>query len=62
MSSYASYCQDQGIDCARRARVARSLEVANLLAKSEGFAGSGLQNRHRRPVVPWAARATKFPT
>jgi hypothetical protein len=28
MSSYASYCQDQGIDCARRARLARSLEVA----------------------------------
>ena len=28
MSSYANYCQDQGIDCARRARLARSLEVA----------------------------------
>ena len=28
MSSYASYCQDQGIDCARRARLAGSLEVA----------------------------------
>src|SRR5262245_19137739 len=28
MSPYASYCQDQGIDCARRARLARSLEVA----------------------------------
>jgi hypothetical protein len=28
MSSYASYCQDQGIDCARRATLARSLEVA----------------------------------
>jgi hypothetical protein len=28
MSSYASYCQDQGIDCARRARLARSPEVA----------------------------------
>jgi hypothetical protein len=28
MSSYASYCQDQGIDCARRASLARSLEVA----------------------------------
>jgi hypothetical protein len=26
--SYASYCQDQGVDCARRARLARSLEVA----------------------------------
>jgi hypothetical protein len=28
MSSYATYCQDQSIDCARRARLARSLEVA----------------------------------
>jgi hypothetical protein len=28
MSSYASYCQDQGIDCARRASLARSPEVA----------------------------------
>jgi len=25
--SYASYCQDQGIDCARRARMASSPEV-----------------------------------
>lgn len=28
MSSYATYCQDQGIDCARRARLASSPEVA----------------------------------
>ena len=28
MSPYASYCQDQGIDCARRASLARSPEVA----------------------------------
>jgi hypothetical protein len=28
MSSYATYCQDQGIDCARRARLARSPEAA----------------------------------
>jgi hypothetical protein len=28
MSSYASYCHDQGIDCVRRASLARSLEVA----------------------------------
>jgi hypothetical protein len=26
--SYANYCQDQGIDCARRARMASSPEVA----------------------------------
>jgi hypothetical protein len=26
--SYASYCQDQGVDCARRARLASSPEVA----------------------------------
>jgi hypothetical protein len=28
MSSYASYCQDQVTDCARRARLASSAEVA----------------------------------
>jgi hypothetical protein len=28
MSSYASYCQDQITDCARRARLARSPEIA----------------------------------
>ena len=28
MSSYASYCQDQASDCARRARLASSPEVA----------------------------------
>jgi hypothetical protein len=27
MSSYASYCQDQATDCARRARLASSPEV-----------------------------------
>ena len=27
MLSYASYCQDQAIDCARRARLARSPEI-----------------------------------
>jgi len=36
MSSYASYCQDQGIDCARRARLARSPEVATYW-RSLGF-------------------------
>ena len=28
MSSYATYCQDQAADCARRARLARSPEIA----------------------------------
>jgi hypothetical protein len=28
MSSHASYCQDQAADCARRARLAKSPEVA----------------------------------
>lgn len=28
MSSYTSYCQDQSTDCARRARLASSPEVA----------------------------------
>src|SRR5499427_5003912 len=36
MSSYASYCQDQGIDCARRASLARSPEVATYW-RSLGF-------------------------
>ena len=36
MSPYASYCQDQGIDCARRARLARSPEVATYW-RSLGF-------------------------
>jgi len=36
MSSYASYCQDQGIDCARRARLARSPEIATYW-RSLGF-------------------------
>ena len=36
MSSYASYCEAQGIDCARRASVARSLEVATYW-RSLGF-------------------------
>ena len=29
MSSYTSYCQDQAADCARRARLARSPEIAS---------------------------------
>jgi hypothetical protein len=36
MSPYASYCQDQSIDCARRARLARSPEVATYW-RSLGF-------------------------
>ena len=28
MSSYARYCQDQATDCARRARLARSADIA----------------------------------
>jgi hypothetical protein len=28
MSSYATYCRDQAADCARRARLARSPEIA----------------------------------
>ena len=36
MSSYANYCQGQGIDCARRARLARSPEVATYW-RSLGF-------------------------
>jgi hypothetical protein len=36
MSSYASYCQDQGIDCARRAKLARSPEIATYW-RSLGF-------------------------
>ena len=28
MSSYGTYCQDQATDCARRARLARSADIA----------------------------------
>ena len=28
MSSYATYCRDQATDCARRARLARSADIA----------------------------------
>ena len=34
--SYESYCRDQGTDCARRARLVRSLEVATYW-RSLGF-------------------------
>jgi hypothetical protein len=47
MSSYASYCQDQGIDCARRARLARSLEVATYW-RCLGFRWLGLAERAQR--------------
>jgi hypothetical protein len=51
MSSYASYCQDQVTDCARRARLASSSE-GQLTADVWAFAGSGLQSRQRGRVVP----------
>jgi hypothetical protein len=47
VSSYASYCQDQGIDCARRARLARSLEVATYW-RCLGFRGLRLAERAQR--------------
>jgi hypothetical protein len=34
MSSYATYCRDQATDCTRRARLARSTDIA---AYYEGF-------------------------
>jgi hypothetical protein len=47
MSSYASYCEDQGIDCARRARLARSLDVATYW-RSLGFRWLRLAEEARR--------------
>jgi hypothetical protein len=56
--SYASYCQDQGIDCTRRARLAKSLEVVTYW-RCLGFRWLRLADRHSGLVVPWATRAAR---
>jgi hypothetical protein len=45
--SYASYCEDQGIDCARRARLAKSLEAATYW-RCLGFRWLGLAEQAQR--------------
>jgi hypothetical protein len=46
MSSYASYCQDQAADCARRARLASSLEIVAYCRRLE-FRGLRLAEEAR---------------
>jgi hypothetical protein len=47
MSSYANYCEDQGIECARRAGLARSPEVAAYWRRL-GFRWFGLAEQAQR--------------
>jgi hypothetical protein len=51
MSSYASYCQDQSTDCARRASLASSLEVAAYW-RCLGLRWLRLAERAQRPGGP----------
>ena len=62
MSSYATYCQDQAADCARRARLAsspeivaycRSLELRWLKRSGEVFAELGGLSNKRGPRSTW---------
>jgi hypothetical protein len=48
--SYASYCEDQGIDCARRARLAKSLEAATYW-RCLGFRWLGLAEQAQRTAL-----------
>jgi hypothetical protein len=62
MSSYATYCRDQATDCAHRARLTRSPEIAvyyrdlgqrwlRLAAHAEGRGGAfGDANQAREPA------------
>ena len=65
MSSYATYCRDQATDCARRARLARSADIAiyyeglglrwlNLAEHAQGTGGvlSGEGGHKRVEFVP----------
>jgi hypothetical protein len=55
--SYASCCQDQGIDCARRARMASSPEVVTYW-RHLGLRGLSLKTRPRGRV-PETTEVTK---
>jgi hypothetical protein len=48
---YVNYCQDQGMDCARRARLASSSEVA-IYWRHLAFRWIGLAALDRSRVVP----------
>src|SRR5262249_58194611 len=70
MSSYASYCQDQAIDCARRARLAstpeivahcRSLEYRWLRLAARAQATGGALGHDRDLAPPWVHLSDKTP-
>jgi hypothetical protein len=48
MSSYATYCSDQAAECARRAKLARSPEVA-AYCRDLGLRWRKLAERARKP-------------
>ena len=67
MSSYATYCQDQGADCARRARLAsspeivaycRSLELCWLKLAEQAQIGGAL-GHESDPAATWFPLAEK---
>src|SRR5262245_41132839 len=62
MSSYASYCQDQAADCARRARLAsspeivadcRSLELRWLKLAAQAQETGGALGHESDPAATW---------
>jgi hypothetical protein len=58
MSSYATYCQDQAADCARRARLARSPEIA-AYCRSLGLRWMRLAEQAQETDAPgWTHDAT----
>ena len=58
MSSYASYCQDQRTECARRARLARSPEIATYW---QGLAANWLRlaEQSQWQAALWATRESE---
>ena len=74
MSSYASYCQDQATDCARRARLAsspqvvaycRSLEFRWLKLAKQAHETGGVLGHERNLAVtlpPLQERPAAYPT
>ena len=58
MSSYARYCEDQAADCARRARLARSSEVA-AYCRSLGLRWMKIAEQAQEKAAPgWTHDAT----
>jgi hypothetical protein len=69
MSSYASYCQDQATDCARRARLASSREIVAhcrnlqfrwLRLAAQAQATGGALGRESAPAVPLVPLSDKI--